>query len=111
MPMLQGVSVRSTLDVAVSITGLSGPTAVGRPVLRPTPSQLTWMALDVMVPARAGAVGAGGDTNALNECTPPAALDPTRQRLDCMQAPARVPVVWSKISIADSVPDTLAEAG
>jgi len=100
----------STDDVAVSITGLSGPTAVGRPVLRPTPSQLTWMALDVMVPARAGAVGAGGDTNALNECTPPAALYPTRQRLDCMQAPARVPVVWSKISMADSVPDTLAEA-
>src|SRR6267143_6222437 len=27
-----------------------------------------------------------------------------------MQAPARVPVVWSKISMADSVPDTLAEA-
>src|SRR2546428_3849920 len=100
----------STDDVAVSITGLSGPTAVGMPVLRPTPSQLTWMALEVIVPARAGAVGAGGVTNALNECTPPATLYPTRQRLDCMQAPARVPVVWSKISMADSVPDTLAEA-
>ena len=33
-----------------------------------------------------------------------------RHRLDCMHAPASVPVVWSKISIADAVPVTLALA-
>jgi hypothetical protein len=55
-------------------------------------------------------VVAGRVMKAANECTPEVALKPTRQRLDCIHAPANVLVVLSKISIADAVPVTVAVA-
>jgi hypothetical protein len=39
--------------------------------------------------------------------TPELAAYATWHWLDCMQAPTRVPVVWSKISIAERVPVTV----
>jgi len=47
---------------------------------------------------------------ATKECVPAAAVYATEHRLSCAQAPTSVPVVWSKISMADRVPVTLAPA-
>ncbi|TMB99086.1 MAG: hypothetical protein E6J40_04920 [Chloroflexi bacterium] len=57
-----------------------------------------------------GAVVLGGVTKAVNEYVPTVVLYATWHLLDLMQAPTIVPVVLSKISIAEPVPVTLLRA-
>jgi len=90
VPLLQKVSIRpevvsqnmstcpiaptSTEVVAVSFTGLPGPTTDGWSDLSVTPNQLTWMGLEAMPSPADGIVAAGRVMKAANECTPEVAL-------------------------------------
>src|SRR5438105_13700122 len=71
-----------------------------------TPIQLTATELEVTADAPVGILEVGGDTNAANECRPACAAKPTEHWLPAAQAPARVPVLVSKISIARLLPVT-----
>jgi hypothetical protein len=66
--------------------------------------------LEAITPCATGAVVEGGVTKAVNEYTPTLALYATWHLLDLMQAPTMVPVVLSKISMAELVPVTLLRA-
>jgi hypothetical protein len=90
VPLLQNVSMRSAVEsqnvstrpsgptsteaVAVSFTGLPGPTTEGWSALIVTPNQLTWMGLDAIPSPAAGMIAAGRVMKAENECTPEVAL-------------------------------------
>jgi hypothetical protein len=86
--------------------GLPGATTDADAVARVTPSHETVKGVDDAT-AFEGWWAVGCVMYATRECAPVLAAYATRHWLDCMQAPIRVPVVWSKISIANGVPLTL----
>jgi hypothetical protein len=85
------------------VTGLPGPTIEADAGAIETLNQATVTEFELTT-FSVGWLATGGVTYAANVWSPALAVYPTEHWLACMQAPTSVPVVWSKISIAERVP-------